>query len=157
MDWVAALTIRTNVAAVIVRGGQILLSAYEDATGLHYNYPGGGIEPGESAFEALQREVREETGAVVTQVGRLLLAWEYVPAHHGAKYGSMQKLGLVFECAIADFDEPLIPAHPDANEIGARWMPLDQLPSLPVLPDLAHPLLDALQSANAVAPFVTHV
>ena len=150
------MTIRQNVSAAIVRDGQILLSAYEDATGLHYNYPGGGIEDGESAHEALRREVWEETGATVVHIGRLLLAWEYVPSLHGAKYGNVQKLGLVFECAIADFDEPLIPAHPDANEIGARWMPLNQLESLPVLPSVARPLLNALQATRAGASFITH-
>jgi 8-oxo-dGTP diphosphatase len=37
----------------------VLLVEFNDETGLHYNLPGGGVEPGESVIEALEREVRE--------------------------------------------------------------------------------------------------
>lgn len=151
------MTLRQNVAAVIVRDAHILLSAYDDASGLHYNYPGGGIEPGESIDEALRREVYEETGARLIRRGRLLLAWEYVPRLHGAKYGTVQKLSLMFECAIADFDTPLSPAQPDPHQVGVRWLPLDQLAALPVLPNVARPLLAALNSPAAGAPFITEI
>jgi 8-oxo-dGTP pyrophosphatase MutT (NUDIX family) len=157
VDWVNALSIRTSVSAVIVRDRQILLSAFDDSTGLHYNYPGGGIEPGESASDAVRREVLEETGAIVTQVGRLLLAWEYVPARDGERYGPVPKLGLMFECAIADFDEPLTPTQPDEHQTGVRWAPLDELPTLPVLPNIARPLLNVLQAHHAGAAFITHL
>lgn len=138
-----------------MRNEEILLVAYDDATGLHYNYPGGGVEPGEGVLEALRREVREETGAIVTHVGQLLLVWEYVPARYGAKYGNLQKVGLVFECAIAGFDGPLVPAQPTAHQAGVLWAPLGQLTALPVLPNIAGPLLAALHAPQSGAQFVS--
>ena len=149
------MTIRQNVAAVIVRDAHVLLAAYDDASGRHYNYPGGGIEDGESCHEALRREVYEETGATVTVIGRLLLAWEYAPQQHAHTYGEVHKLCLMFECAIADFDEPLAPAQADANQIGAHWLPLDQLAASLVLPDVTAPLLAALRTDASGAPFIT--
>ncbi|MCA9912487.1 MAG: NUDIX domain-containing protein, partial [Anaerolineae bacterium] len=73
------MSIRLNVAAVIVRHDALLLVEFDDETGLHYNLPGGGVEEGETLHQALRREVREETHAELAEIGRLLLAWEYVP------------------------------------------------------------------------------
>ncbi|MGH7300145.1 MAG: 8-oxo-dGTP diphosphatase MutT [Candidatus Rokuibacteriota bacterium] len=68
------------VAAVIERGGKILIARRPAATHLGglWEFPGGKQRPGESAAEALEREIREELGAAVT-VGRLLetVDWTY--------------------------------------------------------------------------------
>lgn len=149
--------IRQNVAAVIVREEHVLLAAFGNAERPHYNFPGGGVEPGESVYDALRREVCEETGATVTDIGRLLLVWEYEPRQHGAVYGDVHKLCLMFECSIAEGRSPLTPARPDPQQLGAVWLPIDALGATPVVAPLAVPLLAALRSPTAGAPFVTSI
>jgi 8-oxo-dGTP diphosphatase len=52
------------VAALIVRGGEVLICQRrpDQPMGLQWEFPGGKIEPGESAEEALARELDEELG-----------------------------------------------------------------------------------------------
>ncbi len=68
------------VAAVIERKGRILIARRPAALHLGglWEFPGGKRKRGESAREALEREIREELGATVT-VGPLLetVDWRY--------------------------------------------------------------------------------
>ncbi len=45
--------------------GRLLIVAIEEGDRLHHDLPGGGIDPGETAEEALRREFVEETGVVL--------------------------------------------------------------------------------------------
>ncbi len=57
-----------------------LLMIYSPVNG-DYKFPGGGIEPGEPHLEALRREIREESGATLTEVtGELGKVLEYANA-----------------------------------------------------------------------------
>ncbi len=62
------LIFRPSVYAVIIHEGKVLLSKM---FGDGYDFPGGGIERGETIPQALIREVKEETGYDV-EVGKLL-------------------------------------------------------------------------------------
>jgi 8-oxo-dGTP diphosphatase len=68
------------VAAVIERDGRILIARRPAALhmGGRWEFPGGKRQDGESARQALEREIREELGATVT-VGPLLevVDWTY--------------------------------------------------------------------------------
>ena len=50
-----------TVAAVVERNGRFLLVEEETAEGLRLNNPAGHLDPGESPFEAVVREMLEET------------------------------------------------------------------------------------------------
>ena len=64
-DWDRALGVRAAVSAVIFdRRGRLLLQQRSD--GAQWGLPGGSIEIGESARDAVIREVREETGLRVS-------------------------------------------------------------------------------------------
>ncbi len=65
------------VAAIIVREGRILATqrGYGDLAG-GWEFPGGKIEPGESAEEALVREIREELDATIA-IDSFLTTVEY--------------------------------------------------------------------------------
>jgi 8-oxo-dGTP diphosphatase len=57
-----------------------LLMIYSPVNG-DYKFPGGGIEAGEPHIEALRREIREESGATLTQVtGEFGKTFEYANA-----------------------------------------------------------------------------
>ncbi len=56
-------SLKVGCAAVVVRDGDVLLTRRTD-NGL-WCLPGGAMDPGESAAEAMIREVREETGLEV--------------------------------------------------------------------------------------------
>jgi ADP-ribose pyrophosphatase YjhB (NUDIX family) len=58
------------VSGVIIRNGEFLIvrRARPPMQGL-FTLPGGGVETGESLFDAVRREVREETGLTIEPVG----------------------------------------------------------------------------------------
>lgn len=128
--------IRVGVSAAIVRDGRILLIEFDtpghDDSGVHYNFPGGGVEPGESLREALAREAREEACADI-RVGSLLHVFEYVPAHCGEKYGPTPALGLLFRCELT----------PGLQTLHAR-KPLLATPSYHLLGTLQNPTAEAV-------------
>ena len=65
---------RIRVAAAVVWDGPHLLMtqrAAGGALGLHWEFPGGKIEPGETPEQAIAREVREELGVIATPHERL--------------------------------------------------------------------------------------
>jgi len=91
-----------------------------------YNAPGGKIEPGEDPYEACLREVREETGL---RLERARLRAVLTVISHTA---NAQWVLFVFTA-----DRPREAAGPAATDEGAlRWVPLEEIPSLPVPGDI---------------------
>ncbi|WP_179123016.1 NUDIX domain-containing protein [Ferroacidibacillus organovorans] len=70
---VLATRFRHIARAVIVKEGKILIAMMK---GAHSFLPGGGVELGEGAKSALQRELKEELGIESCSVGRFLGAIE---------------------------------------------------------------------------------
>lgn len=62
------------VAAVFQSGSQVLACKRrpEKAAGGKWEFPGGKVEAGESAEEALRREIAEELGLEISSIGRLI-------------------------------------------------------------------------------------
>lgn len=148
--------IRVSARGVVVRDGQALLIAFEDAGGFHYNIPGGGIERGETARETTRRELREEAGATVI-VGRLLLTYEYEPGHHAHAYGPGHALGLVFACDLEPGSEPGMPETPDGDQVGVHWVPLDDLSGVPLIPNIGAQIVATLRTPHAPTLHLEHL
>lgn len=63
-------TQRPGAYAILPRGGKILVT-YQGEPHDEIQLPGGGIDPGEGAIQALHREVFEETGYRIANPRRL--------------------------------------------------------------------------------------
>ena len=130
------MSIRVGAKAIIVDNDKILLVEYQDANGLHYNLPGGGVEAGESIKEALAREVTEETCAEV-EVGSPAFTYEYEPLRNQNKFGSQAKLYIFFACTLKDKTQVAMPDKPDAHQTAVKWVALSELNDLTLYPQVA--------------------
>ena len=77
--------LRVRVCGILIQNDKILLVKHQHlgATGILWAPPGGGMEYGESATEALKREFNEETGLSI-EVVQFLFVHEYLdPPLHG--------------------------------------------------------------------------
>lgn len=108
-------------AAVLVRDGHVLLQTRVDTWRGHWEFPGGGREQHESAEEAVVRECVEELGLAVRPRAVLMeVDWE----HAG---GAVHVV--FFVCDAPPGAEP----RPRLGQ-DVAWVPVDELPSLRMLP-----------------------
>lgn len=88
------LTFRPSVYAVIIKDNRVFLSRQWDG----YDFPGGGIELGETIGEALAREVKEETGMNI-EAGKLVTCeTSFFKLHSSGQY--IHSLLLYYLCDI---------------------------------------------------------
>lgn len=88
------LSFRPSVYGVIVRNGKVLLSKQWDG----YDFPGGGIEIGESINEALVREVKEETGLRVAVGSIVTVQNSFFKYRNENKY--VQSILMYYTCRV---------------------------------------------------------
>jgi len=62
-----------GAAGLLWDGDRIVVVCEQRAQGMVWSVPGGGVQPGELLAEAVRREVWEETGLTVDEVGDLAL------------------------------------------------------------------------------------
>jgi ADP-ribose pyrophosphatase YjhB (NUDIX family) len=129
--------IRTRV--IVLHHGCVLMIR-PDGSGPEaaWTLPGGGLNPHESLAECARRETLEETGIPV-RVGRIAFLREWIvpkyvqstapdPHRHGYGYGLE-----VFHYATPE--EPIPAARSEQpGAPAAEWVPITQLPRLPLWP-----------------------
>ncbi|MBL0520461.1 NUDIX domain-containing protein [Aeromonas sp. 19NY04SH05-1] len=109
---------RLTVRAVVARDDELLL-VHSRVNG-DFMFPGGGVEAGESHAAALARELREECGAELLEVGALLgETREYRPAREQGVDAYCIR-SLYYLCRIG---ETLVAPQPQPYEIRLGFVP----------------------------------
>ena len=122
-----------RAAGVAVMDGRVLVQQFEDET--FWCLPGGRVEMGEPAEEALLREMREELGCEAT-IKRLLWVIDNHFVHQNRIH---HELGLYFAielpegCAQAS-GEPWTGEELDGTKLYFRWHPVERLCELDLKP-----------------------
>ncbi len=129
------------VAAAILLDaqGRVLLvgNDWQGYGNVRYTLPGGVVERGESTLDALRREVREETGLVLTEITHLAYA-----VHVEDRRRNDRAVSFAFH---ARYDGLLNPRDPDGFIVEARFFPAEDVKSIIPIPPLRDPLVAYLQ------------
>ena len=117
-------------AGVIFRDGKILMNKRNDPHNPQFHglweFPGGGIEYGESVIDSLKREVKEETGYDVEPIK--LLQGVHSQAREGQTWMYQVNI-LVYLCRITAGEEGGNPAE----VLETRWFDPDEILSMPLI------------------------
>ncbi|HEX3592060.1 MAG TPA: NUDIX domain-containing protein [Pseudonocardiaceae bacterium] len=144
-DSPTANAIRPTVFAVVRDAtGRLLLARRTDTR--NWELPGGEVELGESATDAVLREVAEET-ALRISVTRL--SGVYTDPQHRMAYESgevRQQFAIVVHAVPIDGDP-----HPDHDEMtDASWFDIPDIDALPIHPSMRLRIDHALFSSDTV-------
>jgi len=119
------LLVPSAIASVVDEEGRVLLLERSDGDDL-WGFPGGAMEPGESAVEAVKREVREEVGLEVEPLG---LIGVYSSPNYAFDYPNgdrVQPVSVLFDCRVTGGT-----LDPDLDEtLSARYFGPDELPTM---------------------------
>ena len=122
---------RAGAYAVCVEGGRVLLARYVSpyGDGSWWTLPGGGVEQNEDPYDAVIREVAEETGYESVVEELLGVDSRVVPAavRRRRGRGDHQNLGVFYAVRItAGTTRP----EPNGETAESVWTPLEEVPAL---------------------------
>jgi 8-oxo-dGTP diphosphatase len=147
------MSFRLAAYAVCIEGGRVLLARYVPPEGeATWTLPGGGVEHGEDPFDAVIREVAEETGshAIVERLlgvdSRVIPAADRLPG-----LSEHQNVGIFYQVRITA--GPLRP-EPDGDITELVWTPTPGVAHLrrPSLVDVGLALAQTVPVTGHVAP-----
>ena len=110
---------KTRVACrgILLQGSRILISHEVNAD--LYMLPGGGLEGNETPEECCVREVREETGYIVTPTRQVLTIREY--------YEEYKYVSHYFLCTVAGETQRNLTDEEHKRGLVPEWVELDQI------------------------------
>ncbi len=83
---------RVTVKGLCYKDGKVLLLKESEKLSNKWEMPGGGLDFGEDIIACLKREIKEETGLVVTQVSKqpvYIWTWRFENSRHMDWYYSL--------------------------------------------------------------------
>ncbi len=122
---------RPNVAAIVQSAGGLLLIGQRSDYPESWQFPQGGIEEGESAEEALRREVMEEValdpGAYDIETKRGLYRYDFPKGPDRRGFWGQEQT--YFLCRLRGDEIPALNLSQTSGEFAAvRWVPLAGFP-----------------------------
>ena len=94
-------TVHRNAVRAVILRGQDLLMVYSANVG-DYKFPGGGVDRGESHQQALVREVKEECGMSLSQVGREICRTVEYDLPMEQEYDVFKMTSCYYQCDVQD-------------------------------------------------------
>ncbi|KIQ63950.1 NUDIX hydrolase [Kitasatospora griseola] len=117
---------RAARTVVLSPEGEVFLFRSDNSeVGVHWNAPGGGLEPGETPAEGALRELREETGWTDLRPGELLGTWEHDFTWHGTPVRQHEHIFLTRGPRREPGDVAAV--HRTDGILGWRWWTPDEL------------------------------
>lgn len=134
---------RIRVAAIIVQEDGILLVRHEKEGQSYWLLPGGGVDYGETAAEALVRELKEEAGLDI-RVRDLVLVNDSIPPD---KHRHILNL-----CFMADAIGGVLALGQDRRVAEAAFVPVRELAALTLYPDVREELVRGIRDGFGATP-----
>jgi ADP-ribose pyrophosphatase YjhB (NUDIX family) len=145
---------------IVLHDGYILLHPPEKDGGIWgdgaWGLPGGGLEPDESLAEGARREGLEETGLSV-RIGAIAFLQEWVVPRYAPALEPGEGHGYGLEVFLYAYPEqPIPPPRPEKEgDPPARWIPISEVPNLPIWPkelkELCRRLAEGLPAADCIS------
>ncbi len=120
------IRLRVSVVGLFIDNNEVLLLHQTTPPEPNcWDLPGGGLEPGETLMNGLQREIQEETGLTQFQVEGLLTVIEsFFPE---PEQRMMHTLNLVYKCKITPKPLTFTTSDPEVGSQGIQWLAIATL------------------------------
>ena len=146
------MSFRLAAYAVCVEDGRVLLAHYVSSTGdRRWTLPGGKVEHAEDPFDAVIREVAEETGCTGLVERLLGVDSRVIPAGEARSGVEHQNVGVFYQVRITG---GVLRPEPNGETAESVWIPLPDVDRLrrSSLVDVGLALARGLPATGHVAP-----
>jgi 8-oxo-dGTP diphosphatase len=124
------MSLRLAAYAVCLEAGRVLLARYvSPAGGSWWTLPGGGVEHGEDPFDAVIREVAEETGCAAVVTRLLGVDSRVIPAAERHVPGPIphQNVGIFY---LVQITGGTLRPEPNGETAESAWTPIAEVARL---------------------------
>ncbi|MBD8703557.1 NUDIX domain-containing protein [Frigoribacterium sp. CFBP9039] len=132
----------TSRLIVVDDDGRVLLMLTKapDTSGVaRWITPGGGVDPGETQAEAAIRELREETGQIITDPGDVVYVEDFVVPWDDADHTHGHAEFFIVRLPHFEIDDAGWTDDERVDILESRWFTIDELDGLDAADDAVEP------------------